>query len=76
MSKIDEIKELLTTLRVLFSIGVGLIVALSGVVSSAIDAEVYGYKFYLSIVAINILTLFILIVLKEIFQKTKELRSM
>ena len=76
MAKIDEIKELLTTLRVLFSIGVGLIVALASVVSSAIDTGVFGYKFYLSIIAINILTVFIFIVLRNIFQKTKELRSM
>ena len=76
MAKLDEIKELLTTLRVLFSIGVGLIVALAGVVSTSLDVKIFSYKFYLSIIAINFLIIFILVILKIIFKKTKELRRM
>jgi phosphate/sulfate permease len=39
MAQIDEIKELLNTLRLLFSIGIGLIVVLTG---ALINKEVSG----------------------------------
>ena len=76
MSKIDEIKETLNTLRVLFYLGVGVIVALAGVVSSLYDSGEIGAKFYIAIVSINILILFLFILLRFLFKKTRELRDL
>ncbi len=39
MAKIDEVKETLNTFRVLFSLGIGTIIALAGAVSVLYDSE-------------------------------------
>ena len=76
MSKTDEIKELLITLRVLFSLGIGLIVAISSAISGLMDKGEYNFKFYALICVINALIIFLIFLLKLIFTKIKELRRL
>jgi len=76
MAEIDEVKELLTTLRVLFSLGIGLIVAIASAISNLMDKGDYNFKFYALIFFLNILTVFLTLLLRLIFKKIKALRSM
>jgi len=55
MAKIDKIKETLNTLRVLLSLTVGLILGLSAKVSDFYDRNIFDIRFYLSMMAINLL---------------------
>ena len=55
MAKIDKIKEILNTLRVLLSLTVGLILGLSAKVSDFYDRNIFDIRFYLSMMAINLL---------------------
>ena len=71
MAKIDEVKETLNTFRVLFSLGIGTIIALAGAVSVLYDSENFGLKFYLAIVGINILIVLQVFILRFVFKKTK-----
>jgi uncharacterized protein YacL len=76
MAKIDEVKETLNTFRVLFSLGIGAIIALAGAVSVLYDNENFGLKFYLAIISINILIVLQILILRFVFKKTKELRDL
>ena len=76
MAKIDEVKETLNTFRVLFSLGIGAIIALAGAVSVLYDNGIFGFKFYLAIVSINILIVLQVLILRFVFKKTKELRDL
>ena len=73
MAKIDEVKETLNTFRVLFSLGIGVIIALAGSVSVLYDSGNLVFKFYLAIVSINILIVLQILILRFVFKKTKEL---
>ncbi|MEI6747278.1 MAG: hypothetical protein WCL34_15040 [Methylococcaceae bacterium] len=76
MAKIDEVKETLNTLRTLFSLGIGVIVALAGAVSTLYDNHDISVKFYIAIVSINVLIVFLFLLLRLLFKKTKELREL
>lgn len=65
MAKIDKIKETLNTLRVLLSLTVGLILGLSAKVSDFYDRNIFDIRFYLSIIAINLLIIAIIYICKN-----------
>ena len=76
MAKIDEVKETLNTLRTFISLGIGVIVALAGVISTLYDMNDFGVKFYIAIVSVNALIVLIFLLLRFLFRKTKELREL
>jgi uncharacterized membrane protein len=73
MAKIDKIKETLNTLRVLLSLTVGLILGLSAKVSDFYDKNIFDTRFYLSIVAINLLIIAILYISIKIKKNTNDI---
>ncbi len=75
MAKIDKIKEQLNTLRVLLSLSVGLILGLGAGVSNLYDRKIFDIRFYLSIIAINLLIVVILYIGNKIRQKTDEIEK-
>lgn len=75
MARIDKIKETLNTLRVLLSLSVGLILGLSAKVSDLYDRDVFDLRFYLSLVAINLLIVIILYIAKKIKQNTDDIEE-
>jgi len=75
MAKIDKIREILNTLRVLLSLSVGLILGLSAKVSELYDKNTYDLRFYLSLVVINLLILVILFIAKKIKKHTDNIEE-
>lgn len=73
MTKIDKIKETLNTLRVLLSLSVGLILGLSAKVSDLYDRDIFDTRFYLSLVAINLLIVIILYIANKIKKNTNDI---
>ena len=73
MAKIDKIKETLNTLRVLLSLTVGLILGLSAKVSDFYDKNIFDIRFYLSIIAINLLIIAILYISVKIKKNTNDI---
>jgi len=73
MAKIDKIKETLNTLRVLLSLTVGLILGLSAKVSDFYDRNIFDIRFYLSIIAINLLIIAILYISVKIKKNTNDI---
>ena len=74
MAKIDKIKEQLNTLRVLLSLSVGLILGLGAGVSNLYDRKTFDIRFYLSIIAINLLIVVILYIGKKFVKKQTKLK--
>ena len=55
MAQIDKAKETLNTLRVILSLVVGVLVALSSKISDMYDKNIFDIRFYASIIGINLL---------------------
>ena len=76
MGKIDEVKELLNTLRVAMSIAFGILVILIGSIVKRYDAEKVDILFWSGIVfALAIMGVIVLIIFK-ITKKTKEIKEL
>ena len=75
MAKIDKIKETLNTLRVLLSLSVAFILGLSAKVSDFYDKDIFDVRFYLSILAINLLIIVIIFIAINIKNKTNEIED-
>lgn len=76
MGKIDEVKELLNTLRVAMSIAFGILVILIGSIVKRYDAEKIDILFWFGILfALAIMGAIVLIILK-ITKKTKEIKEL
>ncbi len=76
MGKIDEVKELLNTLRVAMSISFGVLVILIGSIVKRYDLERVDILFWAGIVfAIAIIGVIVLIVL-QIRKKTQEIKEL
>jgi len=73
MAKIDEIKETLNTLRVILSLIVGLLVAIGSKISQMYDENNFNTKFYISIIAVNVLLVILGYIAIKIKNKTKEI---
>ena len=76
MAKIDEIKEILNTLRLFFSLGVGLIVILTGALIK--KEELHNIDIYFWLGSIIDLTLIIglIFIIKSIKKNTTRIRDL
>jgi ABC-type bacteriocin/lantibiotic exporter with double-glycine peptidase domain len=76
MGKIDEVKEILNTLRVSMSIGFGVFVLIIGKVISFYVDNNFSELFWMSIIAaiLNIIVIFLIV--KKIALKTKEIKDL
>jgi len=75
MAKIDEIKEILTSLRVGFSVIIGLLVVVIGVLinkEKASDTDIY---FWIGLVFVLLLSMGLIYVVKSIVKHLKEIRE-
>ena len=76
MAKIDEIKEILNTLRVTLSIIVGVLVVLIGNAVGRYDNSRIDEIFWLTIASCFILIIFLLLVVQKLSAKTKEIKDL
>ena len=76
MGKIDEVKEILNTLRVAMSIGFGVFVLIVGKIVSLYTDESFSELFWLSIVASILNIIVILLIVRKIATKTKEIKDL
>ncbi len=76
MGQIDEVKEILNTLRVAMSIGFGVFVLIVGKLVSLYTDENFSEIFWMSVVAsiLNIIVIFLIV--KKISLKTKEIKDL
>jgi len=76
MAKIDEIKEILNTLRVVLTIIVGLATIITGSVISRIDAGRYDFWSWCGVVSIVLLSISLVFVAKLLSKRTKEIKDL
>ena len=76
MGKIDEVKEILNTLRVAMSIFFGLFVLIVGKLVSLYTDQNFSELFWMSIVAAILNIVAIVLVIRKIAAKTKEIRDL
>ena len=76
MGKIDEVREILNTLRVAMSIGFGVFVLIVGKLVSFYTDENFSEIFWMTVVAsiLNIIVIFLIV--KKISLKTKEIKDL
>ncbi|ADR34764.1 hypothetical protein Sulku_2104 [Sulfuricurvum kujiense DSM 16994] len=76
MSKLDEVKEILNTLRVAMTIGFGLLVVIVGGLIKRYDDQIIDTLFW-SGVGFAVLTLTVIVLLMtSISKKTKEIKEL
>jgi uncharacterized membrane protein YvlD (DUF360 family) len=75
MAKIDEIKEILNSLRVAMSIAFGIFVLVVGKIVSLYSANVIDEIFWAGIVISVVILFIIYFIVKKIAQKTREIRD-
>jgi len=76
MAKIDEIKEYLTTLRVYFTVAMAIMVAISGGLISSFRQEIYDVVFWIGVLSELILMVSVVLTIKKIKQKTREIKDL
>lgn len=76
MARIDEIKEILNTLRIIMSIAFGVLVVVVGSLIKRYDSGNIDGIFWVGVVFALATIFFILIVVKKIAQKTKEIKDL
>jgi len=76
MAKIDEIKEYLTTLRVYFTVTMAIMVAISGGLISSFRHEIYDIVFWIGVLSELILMVSVVLTIKKIKQKTREIKDL
>ena len=76
MGKIDEVKELLNTLRVAMSIAFGVLVILIGSIVKRYDAEKIDILFWFGIVFALAIMGAIVLIISKITKKTKEIKEL
>jgi len=76
MAKIDEIKEILNTLRVAMSIAFGILVILIGSIIKRYDAHNIDTVFWIGISFTFVVLLFIVVIVMKISNKTKEIKDL
>ncbi|MBE0508772.1 MAG: hypothetical protein IBX50_18970 [Marinospirillum sp.] len=73
MSKLDEVKEILSTLRLWMSISIGVLVVLIGGLVNRFDKNLVDAVFFSGILLTGILLTTLFFILRKISEKTKEL---
>ena len=76
MGTIDEVKEILNTLRVAMSIAFGILVILIGSLIKRYDAENIDYIFWIGTLFVFVLFVAIILVIQKIAKKTKEIKDL
>ena len=76
MGKIDEVKEILNTLRVAMSIVFGIFVLVIGKIATLYDTQNFTVLFWISIVAAIVSLVAIIVIVKKIAKKTKEIKDL
>lgn len=73
MGKIDEVKETLNSLRAYFGVSVLIIITVGGNIVKSYREEVYDLFFYSGMFVIVLLSIFMVVLIKKIKIKTKEI---
>jgi len=76
MGKLDEVKEILNTLRVAMSINFGILVVLIGSLIKRYDNENIDYIFWIGTLFVFVLLLAIILIVQKISTKTKEIKDL
>jgi len=76
MAKIDEIKEILNTLRVAMSIAFGVLVIVIGSIVKRYDVNNIDNVFWIGIGFTFLLLFSIVLIIKKISDKTKEIKDL
>lgn len=76
MGKIDEVKEILNTLRVTMSLAFGVFILIIGKVVSLYSEQDFTDIFWISIVASLLDLMIIVLIVRKIASKTKEIREL
>ncbi|CAA6818732.1 MAG: Unknown protein [uncultured Sulfurovum sp.] len=76
MAEIDEVKEILNTLRVAMSIGFGIFVLIVGKLTLLYQNHDFTEVFWITIAAALLDMLAILFIVKKIAAKTKEIKDL
>ena len=76
MGKLDEVKEILNTLRVAMSIAFGMLVILAGSLVKRFDAGRIDYIFWIGTVLVFAILASIVLIVKKISIKTKEIKDL
>lgn len=76
MAKIDEIKEILNTLRIAMSIAFGILVVLVGSIIKRYDNSNTDVVFWIGVVFSFIVLIFITMMVYKISKKTKEIKDL
>ncbi|MEA2072181.1 MAG: hypothetical protein U9O86_01250 [Campylobacterota bacterium] len=76
MAKIDEIKEILNTLRIAMSIAFGILVILIGSIVKRYDTDKIDLIFWIGVSSSFLLLFIIFLIIKKISIKTKEIKDL
>ena len=76
MAGIDEVKEILNTLRVAMSIGFGIFILIVGKLTSLYQDGDFSEVFWMTVIASMLDMLAILFIVKKIADKTKEIKEL
>jgi len=76
MAKIDEIKEILNTLRIAMSIAFGILVVVVGSIIKRYDSGSIDDIFWIGIGFTFLLLVAIYLIIKKISDKTKEIKDL
>jgi glucan phosphoethanolaminetransferase (alkaline phosphatase superfamily) len=76
MGKLDEVKEILNTLRVLLSLLFGAIILLVGASVARLESNKYDLWTWISIAGIFFLLIALLMVFMMISKRTKEIKDL
>jgi hypothetical protein len=76
MGTIDEVKEILNTLRIAMSLIFGLTVILAGSLIKRYDLGNIDYIFWIGSVLVFVFMLIFVLIIKKIAKKTKEIKDL
>ena len=76
MSKLDEVKEILNTLRLALSITIGVIVVLLGSLVHRYDSGKTDLLFWSGLFISFVLVVFVVLIANKISKKTKEIKDL
>ncbi len=76
MAKIDEVKEILTTLRLFFSLGIGLVVVITGALIKKEDANDIDLYFWIGSLIDTVLIISLIMLVKSIKKYTKMIKDL
>ncbi|MFP4486441.1 MAG: hypothetical protein ACLFOC_05735 [Campylobacterales bacterium] len=76
MAKIDEVKEILNTLRIWLSLTIGLVIVVTSGLISRYDSGTIDWIFYSGSFLLIVLLLVAMLIILKISSKTKEIKDL